>query len=128
MKQIRRNTFESNSSSTHSLVMCSESDYERWQRGEVYLADSYLIECRNELCTFDEIIAKAKCCRSRYLESEYGYRRCTEIMNMTIDELKDACIVYGYEDYFDDYLERFEDTYATKNGEKIIAFGQYGYN
>ena len=41
MKTIRRNVFETNSSSTHSITMCMESDYEKWKNGELYyLEDS----------------------------------------------------------------------------------------
>ena len=34
MRKIRYNTFETNSSSTHSLVILSKKDYEAWQRNE----------------------------------------------------------------------------------------------
>ena len=34
-RQIRRGVFETNSSSTHSLTMCSEEEFEAWKRGEV---------------------------------------------------------------------------------------------
>lgn len=34
MRKIRYNTFETNSSSTHSLVILSKEDYEAWQRNE----------------------------------------------------------------------------------------------
>ena len=30
-RQIRRGTFETNSSSTHVIVMCMESDYDKWE-------------------------------------------------------------------------------------------------
>ena len=35
-RQIRRGVFETNSSSTHSLTMCSRDTYSKWERGEVY--------------------------------------------------------------------------------------------
>ena len=34
-RQVRRGVFETNSSSTHSLTMCSEEEFEAWKRGEV---------------------------------------------------------------------------------------------
>ena len=34
-KQIRRGVFETNSSSCHSLTMCTQSDYDRWKSGEL---------------------------------------------------------------------------------------------
>lgn len=33
MRQIRRNVFETNSSSTHSLTMCSEDEFDNWRNG-----------------------------------------------------------------------------------------------
>ena len=35
--QIRKGTFETNSSSVHSLVMCNKSDYDKWEKGELFL-------------------------------------------------------------------------------------------
>ena len=36
--------------------------------------------------------------------------------------------IQSSEEYFDDeYLETFEETYKTSNGEEIVAFGKYGY-
>lgn len=34
MISIRRNVFETNSSSTHSICICTEDDYEKWKNGE----------------------------------------------------------------------------------------------
>ena len=36
MKIIRNGVFETNSSSTHSITMCTKSDYEKWKNGELY--------------------------------------------------------------------------------------------
>ena len=50
MKQkIRENTFETNSSSTHTLVMCSEEDYKKFENNEVYYVDWMTTEIREEL-------------------------------------------------------------------------------
>ena len=37
MRTIRTKVFETNSSSTHSLVILSKEDYEKWENGEVVL-------------------------------------------------------------------------------------------
>ena len=34
MKKIRYNTFETNSSSTHALVILSKEDYKAWKNNE----------------------------------------------------------------------------------------------
>jgi|GEM_PF-5700764 hypothetical protein len=35
MKQVRRSVFETNSSSTHSITICTEDEYEKFKRGEL---------------------------------------------------------------------------------------------
>ena len=35
MRQIRRNVFETNSSSTHSITMCMKSEFDKWVAGEL---------------------------------------------------------------------------------------------
>ena len=40
MRQIRNSVFETNSSSTHSLTIVSEEDFEKWKKGELVF-DSY---------------------------------------------------------------------------------------
>lgn len=35
MKTIRRHVFETNSSSTHSITMCSKEDFDAWKNGLV---------------------------------------------------------------------------------------------
>ena len=37
--QIRRNVFETNSSSVHSITMCSEDEYKKWRDGELLFSD-----------------------------------------------------------------------------------------
>ena len=37
MRQIRQNTFETNSSSTHSLVLCTEDEFNDWKSGKTLL-------------------------------------------------------------------------------------------
>lgn len=35
MKQIRIGVFETNSSSTHTLVVCTDEELEKWKKGEM---------------------------------------------------------------------------------------------
>jgi hypothetical protein len=39
MKQIRCNVFETNSSSTHALVLFNEEDYQKFKEGKIVLDD-----------------------------------------------------------------------------------------
>ena len=41
----------------------------------------------------------------------------------------DKCDLITYENYFDyGYLETFVETYTSESGDKIVAFGEYGYD
>lgn len=41
-RQIRRGVYETNSSSTHSLTMCSEEEFEQWKNGELFLMNGVM--------------------------------------------------------------------------------------
>ena len=117
MRVIRRGVFETNSSSTHSLTMCSQDEYERWERGEVYLDTNWNAE--KQFVTREEAIEKLR--NSKYY---------TNVDFEDEDEVNEALLDEGFytsEKYFDDeYRENFESSYTTSGGEKIVAFGKYG--
>ena len=54
-RQIRRNVFETNSSSVHSLTMCSGEEYKKWENGEVLYWEE-----KNKFGTREEIIEEMK--------------------------------------------------------------------
>lgn len=99
-RQIRRGVFETNSSSTHSITMCMESDYDKWVNGKLVLDrwGDKLVEITPEI---EESMKND--------EREY----------LTYDQFND----WDYIDY-----ETFKSTYTTPNGEKIVSFGYYGYD
>lgn len=99
---IRRGIFETNSSSVHSLTMCSDDEYSKWRSGEVYY-DRYA----HKFVDKSEEIEKEREHYGRY--SEY----------LTYDEFWDYdCIS----------LTKFDESYTTPNGETVHAFGYYGYD
>lgn len=111
---VRKGVFETNSSSTHSLVMCSENEFDLWKEGKLlYDTDS------------EELISK---------EEVFDiYREDVQYNNKTDDEIKD--IIYKEREFLtfdqfssDEYLESYWDTYTTNSGEKVVAFGQFGYD
>ena len=96
---IRRGIFETNSSSVHSITMCSDDEYSKWKNGEVYY-DRYnktLVESNEEI--------------EREREEDTRY--------LTYDEFHD----WDYIEY-----ETFSDIYTTPSGETVHAFGYYGYD
>ena len=118
--KMRQGVFETNSSSTHSITMCNESDYEKWVNGELYLArwgykDKNFIakkEYEQELKTFiDENSDKYDTQDREELENEfigdYGF--------------------LSFEDWRDNFDYETEKTeFTTPSGDKVIALCYYG--
>lgn len=128
MLQIRRNVFETNSSSTHSITMCSKNDYDRWARGEVYLNESWWpkeneSEYKNKkFVTRDETINLIKCNDGDIEYDKEYYKSFDEYIAKEYD-------IYTIDEYFEnEYLESFKDSYTTDSGETVIAFGLFGYD
>lgn len=99
-KQIRRGVFETNSSSVHSITMCTESDYDKWVTGEL-VWNSW--NCGLVPIT-DKVKASMDADEKKYL---------------TYKQFND----WDYMEY-----ETFEQGYTTPGGEKVIAFGYYGHD
>ncbi len=117
MINIRYGIFETNSSSTHTLIMCGDEEYKKLLHNELYVGV-------NELVTMDEWFENYLQCPS--LEDK--------LRGMTHEEIVKFCEEEGYDppytldEYFEryEYLENYEETYTTKKGEVIHAFGVFG--
>ncbi len=98
MKVIRRGVFETNSSMTHSITICTKEEYEKWKKGEL-LFDIYNKKFipKEKVEPVDKFVI--------YYEDDYA----------------------TYDDYFNDYYT-FEVEYTTPKGDEIVAFGKYSYD
>lgn len=122
-RQIRYGVFETNSSSVHSLTMCSSEEYEKWENGEVlYWKD------KDKFGTREDIIEELKTLRYSWSKELYYPNTNWEDEDDVSDVFSDEGIE-TYEEFFDnDWFETFEQLYTTPNGEKIVAFGYYGHD
>lgn len=135
MRQIRRGVFETNSSSTHSLTMCSEEEYEKWKNGEILfdkwgsenfvspktMTDSQKNDAKEYYESTRDDFQKEWDNLSETAKESYYTKYAKE--NGLIDE--DA---QTYEQYMrNNDLETFVTRYTSKSGDKIVAFGEYGY-
>ena len=118
---VRRGTFETNSSSTHSITMCSENEYDKWKSGEL------LFDYWN-----DELITKEEY-EKKYNEEKKEY--LTKYPNETEEDFEDYMeddkryyTFTEFWEYIESDYETFEEKYETKSGDKVVAFGYYGYN
>ena len=122
-RQIRRGVFETNSSSVHSLTMCTYKEYKKWENEEVlYWRD------RDKFGTREDIIKELKNARYRW-NNELCYPDVNwddedEVSDVFSDEGIQTC-----EEFFDnEYYETFEQRYTTPSGEVVVAFGYYGHD
>ena len=123
MIQTRFGVFETNSSSTHTLCIMPAETYEKVCSGELFIEDY-----GKEVYTREEAINKAVERNNRYCSKKYTRE---EVASMEEEDLlaflKDMDIVQ-FDDWGSDYLEFFEEKYTTPSGDKIVVFGQYGYD
>ena len=105
--QIRKSVFETNSSSVHSLTMCTKDEWDRWMNGEV-------LYCPH----LDKFLNKddAETYNNKYIEThEVDFSDPYNInwgdMYLTFEQ---------FEDDFCDYVDTFK---GEKDG--IVAFGYY---
>ena len=126
MIQIRRNVFETNSSSTHSITMCMKSDYDLWVKDKVWFVDIYgtLFLPWHELI---EYITK-----KQYVDIDDIETIKRDYADGYIERVEDMLADYGiysynsWRDHKKPELERFKDEFTTPSGETIVSFGYYG--
>jgi hypothetical protein len=120
MIQIRKNVFETNSSSTHSLVMAVKSEFDKWESGEYYYCSSWY--------KWDEENAPE--------EFKNKFKKCSFFPVALVDayyeakgEERDSYDFQTYEEFCDDEYLEFEDySYTTPSGEVIVACAKFGYD
>ena len=118
-RTIRCGVFETNSSSVHSLTMCTDKEWEAWNNGELYLYNESLI-------TKEKLIAIMK---------ERSWWGSFDFDKMTDEEWEEFCDdhwIYtkkSWEKHVEDgYYETFSGRCTTPGGETIHAFGYYGHS
>ena len=136
MYSIRRNVFETNSSSTHSLIICSDKTYNDWMDGKV-VYDSYDEEFVEAKQPTEHDFHKAEV---MYMENKSDYMKdwkdLTPEMQLAylkenVMEENDTYQYRTYEDYkneMDSMEESFERTYETEHGDVVHILGYMGYD
>lgn len=133
IQTIRYSTFETNSSSTHSCVICTEAEFNDWKDGKIFY-NQWPSEGEPTFYTREEILAKME--KEQFtdgLAEEEGcegrgyYESDEEFLNAKIDAF---CRYYGdiksYETFGEDY--EHDTTEREINGEKIIVECYFGYD
>ena len=128
MKQVHSNTFETNSSSTHSICMCTKDQYDSWASDWDNLeADSVLYSnCEEKLVAVEEAV--------KYANRYHDYVELSDILDTDSPKHDDAVDYMRDEgfmtcDDFDNYTEEaYYKEFVTSGGETVVAFGNYGWD
>ena len=121
MKVIRLGVFETNSSSTHTMIIMPEEEYKKWESGELlrYRWDDKFITREEN----DKIVKE--------LIKQYAKEHNTSVDEVDVDDVYsyyDEDVAYTLEEFDDRMnLENDIETYTTKNGETIVIRCWYGY-
>ena len=143
MINIRKCVFETNSSSTHSLNICTLEDWEAWKEGkllynpyEYEFIDNYMLSENAKQARLEE-----------YYNTRIKKEFYKEFKDLTVEEkhkLMSRAVSEGFiftnpsdnSDYYtfsaywerNDDLEGFTEYYTTEHGDNIVIFGEYGYD
>ena len=128
MLNIRYKIFETNSSSTHSIIMCTDEDYKKLRAGELMIAG-----WENPIGKYHEFVSRAKLYEwfwneyypqnKEYLESNYGVIDPSNDLEAILDE---EDIAYTFENFGGEEYEWYDTSFTTPGGETVHAFGYYG--
>lgn len=141
---IRFNTFETNSSSTHSICICSDEEFNKFKNGKLFFSD-----WGREFLTEEEAISRVLNGRTmEELLADFEESEGLSLDDFDNEEAFKKNVIhwafknegirtYHYYDidndteadtYYDENnsYETYHVEYTTKGGEKIHAFGYYG--
>lgn len=145
MINIRTNVFETNSSSVHSLILCTADDYRAWIDGDKLLnicyndnwawkywdpeAGKYVettVGMPPQFVTPEEATHYDKYYPyPEMIEDTWGYSsefigEDGEYHNRKFLTFAEYQKTYGWD------FETFDDTYITPGGEEVVGFGYFG--
>lgn len=106
MRQIRLGTFETNSSSTHSLVIGTPEQIEKWENGELFVnfCDTYATEFKTQ--------------------EELNQMEAEDKDNFWREDWKNGT---EWRDTLD-YLSQDSHMFTTPKGETLEIVSAYGYD
>ena len=126
--KVIKTIFETNSLTTHSMVVMSKDNFDKWTSGLYYFNGSYYgDEPKGEKPVEGEIYTE-----EQVLEflSELGYEYNDEDYDSVSKYVEgiDAGFISEESWFEDEYLETDETYYTTPGGEEIVICCKYGFD
>ena len=146
--QVRQGVFETNSSSTHTLTICSKDDFDKWEHGDVFWLDNDWgkLQTGKSFVTpeeLEELTEKYNEEEQKRIDAGDEYAKVLD-MNKVLNERRDydswedsywdtersALEAYTMDDWYqrNGDLETYERTFTSPSGDEMVAFGAFGYD
>lgn len=136
MYQIRHGVFETNSSSTHSLCICTEDEFTdfkcnkaMWDKNTNKIVPTNKIT-RNYVQRAKEYYTKQQTSFMKDWDS-LSPESQLEFIVSEFDKSYAGDWLFEEKTFYKDWgtgFERFESHFTTPSGDKMVAFGEYGYD
>ena len=123
MKTIRANTFETNSSSTHSMIILTEEEYDKLESGELYLDDDEVITKEEAKNIFLKHMNEDKYIYDDDLSFEENVKNYLDEFEYYPCEYPQSLKTWKEEDE----LESDTNIYISPSGDKLKIICKYGY-
>lgn len=124
MKTIRANTFETNSSSTHSMIILTEEEYNKLESGELYLYDDEVITKEEAKNIFLKHMNKDKYEYDNDLSFEENIKNYLDEFEYYSSEYPQSLENWKEEDG----LKSNTNIYISPSGDKLRIICKYGTN
>ena len=146
--QVRQGMFETNSSSTHTLTICSKDDFDKWKHGEVFWLDNdwHKLDTNKNFVTPEELKELAE----KYNEEQQEridagdkFAKALDIDKILNerpdydswrysywDTERSSLEAYTVDDFYvrNGDLETYSETFTSPSGDDMVAFGAFGYD
>ena len=123
MKTIRANTFETNSSSTHSMIILTEEEYDKLESGELYLDDGEVITKEEAKNIFLKHMNEDKYMYDNDLSFEENIKNYLDEFEYYPSEYPQSLETWKE----GDELESDTNIYISPSGDKLKIICKYGY-
>ena len=135
MYQIRQGVFETNSSSTHSMCICTEEEFANFKGNKAVWNKN-----NNKITPLDKIPhGYAQRAKDFYQKTRTLFmidwdnlseEAQFEFIISQFDQTYAGDWLFEGKTFYKDWgtdLERFEKHFTTPSGDKMVAFGEFGY-
>ena len=136
MINVRYGTFETNSSSVHSLMIATDDVYQQLVAGELYIDvyhDEYITRTEaTNLLLADVSAEELSDFWHNELEKDTELIPTEEWFNTISEDDFDEFLrefdmgISSFDNYGGEYYEQYNEEYISEHGDKIHIFGYYG--